>query len=86
MSTDAKEEAYVQLQERIDEVYKAFQKGFEEKIASDTDTGGMPRIQMLEKLVHDMNSDVIRENLKYVGRMIESLDEDAIIESKKENS
>ena len=86
MANDSKEAAYENLQERTDEIYKTFQKGFEEKIASSTDTGGVPRIQMLEKLVHEMNSDIIRQNLKYVGDLIESLDEDAIIESKKQNS
>lgn len=86
MVIDSIEEAYESLQEHTDEVYKAFQKGFEEQIASGAQTEGVPRIQMLEKSVHEMNSDIIRQNLKYVGAMIETLDEDAVIESKKQNS
>ena len=41
---------------------------------------------ILEQMVHKMNSDITNANMKYVGKMIESLDEESIIESKKENS
>ena len=80
--------AFKRTEERNVEIYKEFEQSFAEKImSSDIETeNGLGRIQMLEKMVHSMNSDIIGSNLKYVGEMIESMDEDGIIESKKENS
>ncbi len=72
-------------QERNKEIYKNFQSDFKEKIASDTNNG-QSKIQMLERMLHTMNSEIIASNLKYAGEMIETLDEDEIIASKKENS
>ena len=71
--------------ERNKEIYKNFQSDFKEKIASDTNNG-QSKIQMLERMLHTMNSEIIASNLKYAGEMIETLDEDEIIASKKENS
>ncbi len=78
---------YEHLREQTDDVYKEFQSEFEEKIASEeAEKSGISRIQALEQIVHKMNSDINRENMKYVGKVIESLDEHEIIESKKQNS
>ena len=71
--------------ERNKEIYKTFQSDFKEKIASASDNG-QSRIQLLERMLHTMNSEIIASNLKYAGDMIETLDENEIIASKKENS
>lgn len=71
--------------ERNKEIYKTFQSDFQEKIASASDNG-QSRIQLLERMLHTMNSEIIASNLKYAGDMIETLDENEIIASKKENS
>ncbi len=72
--------------ERNAEHYRNFQREFLEKIATGDPQPGMTRIQILEELMAKMNSDIKESNLKYVSDMISSLDEDDIIESKKENS
>ena len=43
-------------------------------------------MQILEQLLRVMNSDIKDSNLKYVSGLIDSIDEDEVIESKKENS
>ena len=86
MANDKSKQAYLDLQEQTSEVYGTFQQEFDQKIASMAEPEGASRIQMLEQMVHQMNTQISLENLKYVGKMIESLDEDNIIESKKENS
>lgn len=78
--------AMKRMEERNNNLYKDFQAGFREKIAASGECDGLSRIQMLEQMLHSMNSDIIASNLKYVGDMIETLDEDEIMESKKANS
>ena len=78
--------AYRSLKDQTTEVYKIFQQEFEQQIAAHNEPKETTRIQLLEQMVHKMNSDITNENMKYVGKMIESLDEESIIESKKENS
>ena len=77
---------YEQLKERNEDLYKSFQSSFKEDVASGEQKNDTSRIQLLEKMVHTMNSDIIKSNLKYVGGMIESLNEEEIIASKKANS
>ena len=86
MSIKREKAAYKRLKERNEDLYKNFQSSFSQEIAIGEPEAGVSRIQLLEKMVHTMNSDIISSNLKYVGSMIESLDEEGAIESKKENS
>lgn len=86
MSENKAQKAYLNLQEQTAETYKTFQQEFEQKISSSESAEEGSRIQLLEQMIRRMNSDIIRENLKYVGKMIESLDEDSFIESKKTSS
>lgn len=86
MSENEAQKAFKQLKERNDELYRTFQEEFKRKIATGEPEEGVTRIQLLEQMVHTMNSDIIASNLKFVSGMIESLNEDEIIESKKENS
>lgn len=72
--------------ERNDEYYDVFQREFDEKIATGSPEEGMSRMQILEKLLHAMNSDIKGSNLKFVSEMIDSIDESKLIESKKANS
>lgn len=85
MSKEDVQKAYNQLKERNDEFYRTFQEEFNRKIATGEPEEGTTRIQLLEQMVHAMNTDIIASNLKFVSGMIESLNEDEIIESKKEN-
>ena len=71
---------------RNDEYYNTFEREFAEKIATGTPENGLTRMQILEQLMRTMNSDIKDSNLKYVSGMIDSIDEDEVIESKKENS
>ena len=86
VSKSKQQEAMKRMEERNHDLYKCFQAGFSEKIASSSESDGLSRIQMLEQMLHSMNSDIIASNLKYAGDMIETLNEDEIIESKKVNS
>ncbi len=79
-------EAFTKATERNEEIYSQFQRDFKNQIEAESVEDGTSRIQLLEKMVHTMNSDIISSNMKYVGDIIESLDENNIIESKKENS
>ena len=72
--------------DRNDEYYNTFEREFAEKIATGTPENGLTRMQILEQLMRTMNSDIKDSNLKYVSGMIDSIDEDEVIESKKENS
>ena len=88
MKNQQQTKAFRHTEQRNTEIYKEFEKSFISKImepGSEAENG-IGRIQMLEKLVHSMNSDIVSSNLKYVGDMIESIDEEEIIASKKENS
>lgn len=71
--------------DRNDEYYNTFEREFAEKIASGTPDNGLTRMQILEQMMRTMNSDIKDSNLKYVSGMIDSMDEDEVIESKKEN-
>lgn len=86
MAKNKAESAYRSLKDQTTEVYKIFQQEFEQQIATHNEPEETTRIQLLEQMVHKMNSDITNANMKYVGKMIESLDEESIIESKKENS
>ena len=86
MAKNKAESAYRSLNDQTTEVYKIFQQEFEQQIATHNEPKEITRIQLLEQMVHKMNSDITNANMKYVGKMIESLDEESIIESKKENS
>ena len=86
MAKNKAENAYRSLKDQTTEVYKIFQQEFEQQIAAHNEPKETTRIQLLEQMVHKMNSDITNANMKYVGKMIESLDEESIIESKKENS
>ena len=86
MAKNKAESAYRSLNDQTTEVYKNFQQEFEQQIATHNEPKETNRIQLLEQMVHKMNSDITNANMKYVGKMIESLDEESIIESKKENS
>ena len=86
MAKNKAESAYRSLKDQTTEVYKIFQQEFEQQIAAHNEPKETTRIQLLEQMVHKMNSNITNENMKYVGKMIESLDEESIIESKKENS
>jgi hypothetical protein len=86
MAKNKAESAYRSLNDQTTEVYKTFQQEFEQQIATHNEPEETTRIQLLEQMVHKMNSDITNANMKYVGKMIESLDEESIIESKKENS
>ena len=66
--------------------YNTFLREFEEKIAHGEPPEGVSRIQILEQLMHTLHADIKESNLKYVSELIESLDEDQIIDSKKENA
>ena len=88
MKKTEQQRAIIRTEERNSEIYREFNREFCEKIL-DTRTesaDGIERIHLLERMMHSMNSDIIASNLKYVGEMIETIDEDGIIESKKENS
>lgn len=71
---------------RNSEYYNTFEREFIEKIVSGDPDTGLSRIQILEQLLRTLNSDIKDSNLKYVSGMIDSIDEDQVIESKKENS
>ena len=86
MNRKKADEARCNAMERNEEFYNTFEREFEEKIASGTTEDGMTRMQILEMLLHSMNSDIKDSNLKYVSGMINAIDEDQVIESKKENS
>ena len=85
MDTDAAKHAYERLCERNEEVYRKFQKDFEVRIAQGN-SDDLSLMQTLEKLVHAMNSDIVNSNLNYVGKMVESLDDEEMIRSKKANA
>ena len=86
MAKNKAESAYRSLNDQTTEVHKIFEQEFEQQIATHNEPKETTRIQILEQMVHKMNSDITNANMKYVGKMIESLDEESIIESKKENS
>ena len=88
MKNQQQTKAFRRTEQRNTEIYKEFEESFIAKIMeSDIESkDGIGRIQMLEKMVHSMNSDIVSSNLKYVGEMIESIDEEEVISSKKENS
>lgn len=71
---------------RNQEILEKFQEDFANKIANDSSEDGLNRMQTLEHIIHTMNSDIFASNMKLVGSMIENLDEESIISSKKENS
>lgn len=86
MNKEAALEAYSKAQERNESAYETFQSEFEKKIASGEPEEGVTRLQLLERMIHNLNNDINASNMKYVSNMISSLDEDKIIESKKSNS
>lgn len=86
MDKSKENNAYQGLKEQTTDIYKTFQQEFKQQIANHDRPEETSRIQLLEQIVHKMNSDINRANMKYVGKMIDSLDEESIIESKKENS
>lgn len=86
MNRKKADRARSEAMDRNDEYYNTFEREFAEKIASGTPENGLTRIQILEQLMRTMNSDIKDSNLKYVSGMIDSIDEDKVIESKKENS
>ena len=86
MNRKKTDQARNEAMERNDEFYNTFEREFAEKIASGTPPDGLTRMQILEQLLHAMNSDIKDSNLKYVSGLIDSIDEDEVIESKKENS
>ena len=79
------DKARSEAMERNDEYYNTFEREFAEKIASGTPESGLTRMQILEQLMRTINTDIKDSNLKYVSGMIDSIDEDEVIESKKEN-
>ena len=85
MNRKKADQARNEAMERNDEYYNTFEREFAEKIASGTPADGLTRMQILEQLMRAMNSDIKDSNLKYVSGMIDSIDEDEVIESKKEN-
>ena len=87
MTRKKADQARNEAMERNDEYYNTFEREFAEKIASGSGTpaDGLTRMQILEQLMRAMNSDIKDSNLKYVSGMIDSIDEDEVIESKKEN-
>ena len=86
MNRKKADKARSEAMDRNDEYYNTFEREFAEKIASGTPENGLTRMQILEQLMRTMNSDIKDSNLKYVSGMIDSIDEDEVIESKKENS
>ena len=86
MNQKKADQARNEAMERNDEYYNTFEREFAEKIASGVPVDGLTRMQILEQLMRAMNSDIKDSNLKYVSGMIDSIDEDEVIESKKENS
>lgn len=86
MNKKKMDKARSEAMDRNDEYYRTFEREFVEKIASSTSESGLSRMQILEQMLRTMNSDIKDSNLKYVSGMIESIDEDEVIESKKENS
>lgn len=80
------DKARSEAMDRNDEYYNTFEREFAEKIASGTPENGLTRMQILEQLLRTMNTDIKDSNLKYVSGMINSIDEDEVIETKKENS
>lgn len=86
MNRKKADKARSEAMDRNDEYYNTFEREFAEKVASGTPENGLTRMQILEQLMRTMNSDIKDSNLKYVSEMIDSIDEDEVIESKKENS
>lgn len=86
MNKKAAKEAFSKVQERNESAYETFQSEFEKQIASGEPEEGVSRLQLLEKMIHNLNNDINASNMKYVSNMINSIDEDAIIDSKKANS
>lgn len=80
------DKARAEAMERNNEYYNTFEREFAEKIATGTPENGLTRMQILEQLMRAMNSDIKDSNLKYVSGMIDSIDENEVIEAKKENS
>ena len=86
MDKNKAREAREHALEQNDELLKNFQREFEEQIVNSEPAEGKTRIQILEELTHKLVLSIKEENLKYVSSMIGSLDEDDIIQLKKENS
>lgn len=86
MNRKKADKARSEAMDRNNEYYNTFEREFAEKIASGTPENGLTRMQLLEQMMRTMNSDIKDSNLKYVSGMIDSIDEDEVIESKKENS
>lgn len=85
MNRKKADKARSEAMDRNNEYYNTFEREFAEKIASGTPESGLTRMQLLEQMIRTMNSDINSSNLKYVSGMIDSIDEDEVIESKKEN-
>jgi len=85
MNRKKADKARSEAMDRNNEYYNTFEREFAEKIASGTPESGLTRMQLLEQMMRTMNSDINSSNLKYVSGMIDSIDEDEVIESKKEN-
>lgn len=85
MNRKKADKARIEAMDRNNEYYNTFEREFAEKIASGTPESGLTRMQLLEQMMRTMNSDINSSNLKYVSGMIDSIDEDEVIESKKEN-
>ena len=86
MNKKVSNEAFLRAQERNESAYDTFQSEFEKQIASGEPEEGVTRLQLLEKMVHNLNNEISVSNMKYVSNMIDSLDEDGIIETKKSSS
>lgn len=86
MNKEKMDKARAEAMERNDEYYNTFEREFAEKVASGTPENGLTRMQVLEQLMRVMNCEIKDSNLKYVSGMIDSIDENQIIETKKEIS
>lgn len=86
MNKEKMDKARAEAMERNDEYYNTFEREFAEKVASGTPENGLTRMQVLEQLMRVMNCEIKDSNLKYVSGMIDSIDENQIIETKKESS
>lgn len=86
VDSSAEREALESVMERNVEAYRTFQREFDRLIASGEPEEGVTRIQLLEQLMERLGSDLTESSLKYVGSMVEALDEREIIASKGPSS
>ena len=79
-------EALTRVMERGEEAYRTFQASFERLIAGDVPDGAVTRMQLLEEMTSKLTNELNASSLKFVGGMIDSLDEGEIAESKGPSS